>query len=208
MQKNFFLICFLLASWSSMMKTEGSGSISQRHGSADPDPDPDPHQNVMDPKHWRERNPPPWAGFYNDMGSLLPHSPSTPLPPTLLASCEISDIQPNQIICPRLYCCQLLTEIAGQSGTDFSRRRGGGVRLHHTQYTQMLAPFEFCSRIFGHWPTIRKSPLPLPTTPSSTYPHIIGVILILLRSVVTDPEPDMDQGYDSQPILKIKDPVL
>jgi hypothetical protein len=28
------------------MKIEGSGSISQRHGSADPDPDP--HQNVMD----------------------------------------------------------------------------------------------------------------------------------------------------------------
>jgi hypothetical protein len=25
------------------------GSISQRHGSADPDPDP--HQNVMDPEH-------------------------------------------------------------------------------------------------------------------------------------------------------------
>jgi hypothetical protein len=31
------------------MKIEGSGSISQRHGSADPDPDP--HQNVMDPQH-------------------------------------------------------------------------------------------------------------------------------------------------------------
>jgi hypothetical protein len=30
-----------------MMKIEGSGSISQRHGSADPDP----HQNVMDPQH-------------------------------------------------------------------------------------------------------------------------------------------------------------
>ncbi len=36
-----------------MMKIEGSGSesgsgsISQRHGSADPDP----HQNVMDPEH-------------------------------------------------------------------------------------------------------------------------------------------------------------
>jgi hypothetical protein len=29
-----------------------SGSISQRHGSADPDPDP--HQNVMDPQHWLE----------------------------------------------------------------------------------------------------------------------------------------------------------
>jgi hypothetical protein len=27
----------------------GSGSISQRHGSAGPDPDP--HQNVMDPQH-------------------------------------------------------------------------------------------------------------------------------------------------------------
>jgi hypothetical protein len=33
------------------MKIEGSGSISQRHGSADPDPNPDPHQNVMDPQH-------------------------------------------------------------------------------------------------------------------------------------------------------------
>jgi hypothetical protein len=38
----------------SMIKIAGSGSdsgsISQRHGSADPDPDP--HQNVMDPQHW------------------------------------------------------------------------------------------------------------------------------------------------------------
>jgi hypothetical protein len=34
------------------MKTEGSasGSIGQRHGSADPDPDP--HQNVRDPQLW------------------------------------------------------------------------------------------------------------------------------------------------------------
>jgi hypothetical protein len=30
-----------------MMKIAGSGSISQRHGSADPDP----HQNVMDTQH-------------------------------------------------------------------------------------------------------------------------------------------------------------
>jgi hypothetical protein len=30
-----------------MIKIEGSGSFSQRHGS----PDPDPHQNVMDPEH-------------------------------------------------------------------------------------------------------------------------------------------------------------
>jgi hypothetical protein len=30
-----------------------SGSISQRHGSADPDPDPDAHQNVTDPQYCR-----------------------------------------------------------------------------------------------------------------------------------------------------------
>jgi hypothetical protein len=30
----------------------GSGSISQRHGSADPDPDPYSPQNVMNPEHW------------------------------------------------------------------------------------------------------------------------------------------------------------
>jgi hypothetical protein len=35
-----------------MTKIAGSGSISQRHGSADPDPDPDAHHNVMDPQHW------------------------------------------------------------------------------------------------------------------------------------------------------------
>ena len=34
-----------------MMEIEGSESISQRHGSADPDP----HQNDMDPQHWFRR---------------------------------------------------------------------------------------------------------------------------------------------------------
>ncbi len=43
----FFIIIFLLASWRSMTKIAGSGSINQRHGSADPDP----HQNVMDPQY-------------------------------------------------------------------------------------------------------------------------------------------------------------
>jgi hypothetical protein len=41
-----------------MAKIAGSesvpGSISQRHGSADPDPDPDPPQNVMDPQHCKK----------------------------------------------------------------------------------------------------------------------------------------------------------
>ncbi len=45
--KSTFKILFLLASWRSMMKIEGSGSFSQMHGSAGPDP----HRNVMDPEH-------------------------------------------------------------------------------------------------------------------------------------------------------------
>ncbi len=55
-QKNYInKIGFLLASWRSMTKIAGSasgsefGSISQRHGSADPDP----NKNVMDPEHWK-----------------------------------------------------------------------------------------------------------------------------------------------------------
>jgi hypothetical protein len=48
MQKNFFLNYFFVGILS-MMKIEGSGSISQRRGSADLDPDP--HENVMDPQH-------------------------------------------------------------------------------------------------------------------------------------------------------------
>jgi hypothetical protein len=39
-----------------MTKIAGSGSTSQRHGSADPDPDPDPIKNVMDPQHYCELN--------------------------------------------------------------------------------------------------------------------------------------------------------
>ncbi len=51
-------ISFLLASWRSMTKIAGSGSgsesgsIGQRHGSADPDPP----QIVMDPQHWWQEN--------------------------------------------------------------------------------------------------------------------------------------------------------
>jgi hypothetical protein len=43
-KKNFF-ICRLEGS---LTKITGSGSVSQRYGSADPDP----YQNVTDPQHW------------------------------------------------------------------------------------------------------------------------------------------------------------
>ncbi len=54
-KKNFFYLFFVGIFGRSMTKIAGSGpasgSIRQRHGSADPDPDPDPPQNVMDPQH-------------------------------------------------------------------------------------------------------------------------------------------------------------
>jgi hypothetical protein len=57
-----------------MTKIAGSGSISQRHGSADPDPDPDPPRNVMDPEHWQY--------MYMNLYSLMILSPLTPRYPT------------------------------------------------------------------------------------------------------------------------------
>jgi hypothetical protein len=41
---------FLLASWRSLIKRVGSGTVSQRYRSEE---DPDPYQNVTDPKHFK-----------------------------------------------------------------------------------------------------------------------------------------------------------
>ncbi len=92
-----------MASWRSVMKIEGpeSGSISQRHGSADPDPDP--HQNVMDPQHWLRdsslllgaqcsaRCCTSWTRWWTSLGlSQRPHtkrpSKGEPSPPDLFVS--------------------------------------------------------------------------------------------------------------------------
>ncbi len=70
-----------------------------------------------------------------------------------------------------------MTEIAGQPGTNLGHR---GKRVHHTWYTNTVHTFncfEFCGRIFGQWPPIKKSPILPPTTPSSIYLHIIGFLL-------------------------------
>jgi hypothetical protein len=92
-----------------------------------------------------------------------------PLPPTLLASFEIADSQPNQNICCRFHCFQVLTKIAGQSSTNFSP-----VHRTDTVHTFSWPLLNFCSRIFGQWPTplhLRKAPYCSPTSflfPSSS----------------------------------------
>jgi hypothetical protein len=50
-----------------------SGSISQRHGSADPDLDPDPPQNVMDPQHCLFLTVGTFTSVFKDNKSLRVH---------------------------------------------------------------------------------------------------------------------------------------
>ncbi len=91
------------------------------------------------------------------MGKIC-HTP--PLPPPA-ASCEISDIQPNHTSCPKLYCCQVLTEITGQSCTSFSRR---GKRGQRTQYTHLAASF---------WVLWQNSSASGPQSGKAPLPHLI-----------------------------------
>ena len=88
--------------------------------------------------------------FYIHNNTVTLHGerlPPFPLPPTLLASCEIADSQSNHIICHRRHSCQLLT---GLPGANFSR---GGKREQYTARTQYthLVGLELCGQIFGQW---------------------------------------------------------
>ncbi len=103
-----------------------------------------------------------------------------PHPPPLLDSCEISDIRPNHIICPRLYCCQLFTEIAGQPGTNFSHRGEKStpytVHIHstHTQYTYLSGPLLVLCQNLRPVALNKEKPH---TTSLSIYQHIIALSL-------------------------------
>ncbi len=95
-----------------------------------------------------------WRGF----------CPTPPLPPTLLASCEIEDSLPNQ----------LLTVIA----TNLAQiSAAGGIRVRYTvnstgtQYTVHTFSWlllSFAAESSASGPQTGRAPIPLPTTPSSS----------------------------------------
>ncbi len=96
----------------------------------------------------REHNPPSCSRHLGQVVwgcvTLWRQSCLTPPPsPTLLASWEIADRHPNQTICPTWDCCHVLTEIAGQPGTDFSHRgeRSTLFTVYNTLYTHLAGSF-------------------------------------------------------------------
>jgi hypothetical protein len=107
------------------------------------------------------------------------HTPSPS--PTLLASCEIADSHPNQTICPTRNCCHVLTEIAGQPGTDFSHR---GKRVHRTQYTYTVQTFSclllsFAAESSASGPQSGKAPYHSLPLPHLFYLYISGLAISL-----------------------------
>jgi hypothetical protein len=94
-----------LASLKSLQKGVGSGSISQRHGTADPDP----HQNVTDPQHWKK-------GDLLHLLSFMIHSYSLCLYGWLwIQKTNMSYFHQTIFMQPwhSAICCTLITDSAG-----------------------------------------------------------------------------------------------
>ena len=96
----------------------------------------------------RECNPPPCSRHlgqvvYGCVTLWRQRVAQLPIPPPLLASWEIADRLPNQTICPTRDCWNVLTEIAGQPGTDFSHRgeRSTLYTVYITLYKHLAGSF-------------------------------------------------------------------
>jgi hypothetical protein len=108
--------------------------------------------------------PPPISPVYcNDNGSLVTHSPSPSHPASQLASCQMSDIQPEPYHMPQISLLSTTDRNLPANLTQISAT--GGKRVLHS--THLAGLFEFCGKIFGQWPPVRESPIPRPHTKCS-----------------------------------------
>ncbi len=109
---------------------------------------------------------PPGPGSVRLCSAMETELPNSPSLPTLLASCEIADSHPNQTFCPRRNCCQVLTEIAGQAGTNFSHsEEKKSTQCTYTVQTISWLLLSFPAESSASGPQSRKAPyhsLPLP----------------------------------------------
>ncbi len=126
--------------------------VCTRGGNAAPPPPPQPL---------------PESGSVMIWGAYCPTTPHPP-PPTLLASCEISDIQPNHIKCTMVKSADFLVSTTERNRRptceNFSHR---GKREHNTQYcthTHLTGLLWVLWQNLRPVAPVRKSPIPLPTT--------------------------------------------
>jgi hypothetical protein len=123
----------------------------------------------------RERNPTPCSRHLGQIVygcvTLWRQSCHTPPPsPSLLVSCEIADRHPNQTICPTRTCCEVLTEIAGRPGSDFSHRGEKNtpyIVYAYTVHTFSGHPLSFMTESSARGPQSVKAPYH-----SLTIPHL------------------------------------